>query len=57
MCNICEENELMDSELLEVRIVGNKLKLDYDAYSCDSSFNEEIEVKFCMNCGRKLKAI
>ena len=57
MCNICEGNELLDAECLEIKIEGNKLKLDYDAYSCDSSFNEEIEIKFCMNCGRKLKAI
>ena len=57
MCNICEGNELLDAECLEIKIEGNKLKLDYDAYSCDSSFNEDIEIKFCMNCGRKLKAI
>jgi len=57
MCKICEKNELLEAEYLEVKIEGNKLKLDYDAYSCDSSFREEIEIKFCMNCGRKLKAI
>ena len=57
MCNICEENELLDAEYLEIKIEGNKLRLDYDAYSCDSSFNEEIEIKFCMSCGRKLKAL
>lgn len=57
MCDICEENELIDAEYLEMKIEGNKLKLDYDAYSCDSSFIEDIEIKFCMNCGRRLKAI
>lgn len=35
-------------------ITGNKLKFDYDAYSCDSSFCEEIEIKFCPMCGRSL---
>lgn len=35
-------------------IKGNKLIVDYDAYSCDSSFYEEIEIKFCPMCGRSL---
>ena len=55
MCKICEENELLESKYLEMKIEGSKLKLDYDAFSCDSSFREEVEIKFCMNCGRELK--
>jgi hypothetical protein len=35
-------------------IDGNKLIFNYDAYSTDSSFYEEIEINFCPKCGRTL---
>lgn len=35
-------------------IDGNKLIVEYDAYSTDSSFREEILIKYCPMCGRKL---
>jgi Zn finger protein HypA/HybF involved in hydrogenase expression len=35
-------------------IEGNKLMCEYDAYSCDSSFSEEIQIMYCPMCGRKL---
>jgi hypothetical protein len=41
----------------EAIIKGNKLILDYDAYSCDSSFSEEIDIKFCPMCGVSLNAL
>lgn len=39
----------------ELIIQGNKLCLYYAAYSCDSSFSEELEIKFCPMCGRRLE--
>lgn len=42
-------------ETCNLTIQGNFLCLDYSAYSCDSSFNDTIEIKFCPMCGRKLK--
>jgi hypothetical protein len=35
-------------------ITGDKLIVNYDAYSCDSSFYEEIKIKFCPMCGCQL---
>jgi hypothetical protein len=40
---------------LEMTIVKNILKIGYDAYSCDSSFDEELEINYCPFCGRNLK--
>ncbi len=56
MCNICEKKQLLNTEYAKVSIEENKLKLDYDAYSTDSSFIEYIEIKYCMMCGKKLQA-
>lgn len=41
-------------ETCKLTIRGNHLCVDYAAYSCDSSFNDSIEIKFCPMCGRKL---
>jgi hypothetical protein len=37
-------------------ITGNNLNMGYSAYSCDSSFEDDITINFCMFCGRKLIA-
>lgn len=37
-----------------MRIEDSKLIVDYDAYSCDSSFYEEVKINYCPFCGRKL---
>lgn len=47
------ENESLASSL-DAIIKDGILILDYDAYSCDSSFNEEIKINFCPMCGKKL---
>lgn len=69
MCDFCskikpkcwnrinEEKEFKNDSIateFDAIITGGKLIFDYDAYSCDSSFYEEIEIKFCPMCGRKL---
>ena len=36
-------------------INANLLRMDYDAYSCDSSFLNEILINYCPFCGRRLK--
>ena len=38
-------------------IKGNILEFSYDAYSCDSSFSEDITIKFCPMCGVALNAL
>ncbi|MFV0587528.1 hypothetical protein [Bacteroides reticulotermitis] len=38
----------------DMKIEGNNLIIDYNAYSCDSSFHESIEINYCPFCGRKL---
>ena len=35
-------------------ILGSVLVIEYNAYSCDSSFVESVEIKFCPMCGREL---
>ena len=47
------KNDSLFNEISAI-IKGNKLILDYDAYSTDSSFYEEIEILFCPICGRSL---
>lgn len=42
-------------ETCTLTIVGNILHVDYDAYSCDSSFNNKITIDFCPMCGKKLE--
>jgi hypothetical protein len=36
-------------------IKGNVLHFEYDAYSTDSSFSEEVKINFCPMCGKALK--
>lgn len=58
MCNFCSkgaDNESL-TNLLDVIIYGNELILEYDAYSVDSSFYEEIQIRFCPMCGKSLEA-
>jgi hypothetical protein len=50
------ENDSLATEFDAV-IKGNILEFSYDAYSCDSSFSEEIEIKFCPMCGGSLNAL
>lgn len=35
-------------------IKGNVLTFCYDAYSADSSFDEDVDIKYCPMCGRSL---
>jgi hypothetical protein len=44
-------------ETCDLTIYGRTLHVDYDAYSCDSSFNDEIAINFCPMCGRKLNEV
>ena len=50
------KNEIFDT-VPDMFIKGNKLIIEYDAYSCDSSFCDEIEIKFCPMCGSSLNAL
>lgn len=62
MCDFCSkpkvrssiENESLTS-VFTLRIEGNKLVCIYNAYSVDSSFDEEIYISFCPMCGKSLK--
>ena len=70
MCNFCNKQKpkyIVDNspnkkvvkndsiaESFNLIIEGNKLMVEYDAYSTDSSFNEEIQIKYCPMCGRSL---
>ncbi len=55
MCSFCREGrELADRSIAEYVIQDNKLVIDYMAHSSDSSFEEEIEIKFCPMCGQEL---
>ena len=53
MCRKC--NKEIDSEYLVLDIDGDELRIDYNAYSCDSSFNEKVSISYCPMCGVKLK--
>lgn len=58
MCNFCnqriKEPAILHSSL-QMTLDGIELKLNYDAYSVDSSFTEWIEIKFCPFCGEELR--
>ncbi|MEB9013980.1 hypothetical protein P4H82_27815 [Bacillus cereus] len=59
MCKYCKTDgyhrtELIEAEWIDIRIEGNKLSLDYQAYSCDSSFEEGVKINFCPMCGKEL---
>ncbi len=60
MCNFCKPKEEIKKKeslslILEMILVDKDLKLTYDAYSCDSSFQEYIEINYCPMCGKKLE--
>lgn len=58
MCNFCnqriKEPAILHSSL-QITLDGTELKLDYDAFSVDSSFVEWIKIKFCPFCGEELR--
>lgn len=54
MCKYCSGKKELDSDWLCLSIYGNKLELHYNAYSSDSSFDEQIPIKYCPMCGKKL---
>lgn len=39
---------------VKTRLEGNLLIIDYDAYSCDSSFTSKVRINYCPMCGEKL---
>lgn len=63
MCKYCEDgnNERLVSEsefdYASYKITGDKLEVWYDAYSGDSSFEEEIKLNNCPMCGKRLGKI
>ena len=44
-------------ETCSLTITGKTLNVDYNEYSCDSSFYDEIAINFCPMCGRKLNEV
>lgn len=59
MCDFCKSNrrviEIEEPESVVMRLVGNEINLDYDAYSCDSSFKDSFKINFCPYCGENIK--
>ena len=64
MCKYCVGTEAItliefkygrDYEILDLNIRNNKLIANYDAYSCDSSFDANAHINFCPMCGQKLE--
>lgn len=55
MCSYCKEGNELESECATYYIHDKKLIINYRAYSGDSSFEEEIEIKFCPMCGSELR--
>jgi rRNA maturation endonuclease Nob1 len=56
MCKFCEEREdISELPSLTISISSKYLDIYYDAYSCDSSFHEYIEINYCPKCGKKIK--
>ena len=55
MCDFCKNEKRIYDDFVKMKIKGDKLTIDYDAYSTDSSFETEVEIKYCMFCGTKLK--
>lgn len=49
-------NQIEKESSMEVtmNLDTNKVEFNYKAYSCDSSFHNELKIKFCPFCGRKL---
>lgn len=52
----CKEivNHMDFGKSCSLKIIGETLSIYYNAYSCDSSFYDEIKIKFCPFCGRRL---
>ena len=40
MCKYCEAGEDFGFDMVRACLKGTRLELDYDAYSCDSSFED-----------------
>jgi len=60
MCKDCENCEELPQEsgvIDSARVKGDRLVIEYEAYSVDSSFDEKIKVKFCPMCGRDLTTL
>ena len=62
MCKYCETDgyhntDLIEAEWIGIRVIGDKLNLDYVAYSGDSSFEEAVKINFCPMCGKELVAL
>lgn len=66
MCNFCNKDKPKDwdnsivrrefkndslSKEFEAIIIKDTLEFNYNAYSVDSSFNDEIKINFCPMCG------
>lgn len=53
-CILCEKKERISNGSLYLN--GRYLCMDYDAYSCDSSFSrrELLKMRFCPLCGKSL---
>ncbi len=43
------------SEYIFFNIKDGALEIDYQAYSCDSSFEETTKINFCPMCGKSLQ--
>lgn len=58
MCDFCDGSKTIKSfGVPDAILVGTELRLNYSAYSCDSSFSFEdasIEIGFCPFCGTAL---
>lgn len=57
MCRYCTKQEEIESDWLDITIEGDELRLYYDAYSSDSSFEEVLWVQYCPMCGKKLEPL
>ena len=53
-CILCEKKQRISNGKLYLK--GRYLLMDYDAYSCDSSFfgRKLLKMRFCPLCGKEL---
>ena len=55
MCKFCENNEwIYFKSGLSMGINGNKIDFNYNTCAC-GSFEDEITIKYCPICGKKLR--
>lgn len=57
MCPYCKGCHIHTTDdYIDVYIdnANKTMNISYDAYSCDSSFNDSIQINYCPMCGRKL---